>query len=217
LGEDLRLRPGAWRRLSDGRARKRAALYSANAPRREGLASAAWRLTAGDPAAGVYPVPLLRRAKRVYAAGWDCTLAEGCAFAAMDFSASAQDPAPANPELTGAAWARRRGLRWFADGGVPAFLTHAAPGDDSLPGNAAAARVRRVRDESPAAAAPRVSVIIPARNAAKTLHALLESLGRVEFPPGAMEILVVDNGSRDRTADVARGFEGVSMRRAMRG
>lgn len=47
----------------------------------------------------------------------------------------------------------------------------------------------------------RVAVLIPARNEERSLPPLLELLGR--HGPEA-EVLVVDNGSRDRTAEVAR-------------
>ena len=47
-----------------------------------------------------------------------------------------------------------------------------------------------------------VSVVIPARNEETTLPALLESLRRLTV--GVAEIVVVDDGSRDATASVAR-------------
>ena len=47
----------------------------------------------------------------------------------------------------------------------------------------------------------KISVIIPTRNRAQSLTALLESLARAETPEGAaIEIIVVDNGSTDGTA-----------------
>lgn len=51
---------------------------------------------------------------------------------------------------------------------------------------------------------PRISVLIPAYNAADTLAAALESALTQTFP--AHEILVIDDGSTDNTAEVARGF-----------
>ncbi len=50
---------------------------------------------------------------------------------------------------------------------------------------------------------PRVSVIVPARNAQATLGRTLEALGRQRFDR-AYEVVVVDNGSTDGTAKVAR-------------
>lgn len=49
---------------------------------------------------------------------------------------------------------------------------------------------------------PSITVIVPAYNAAATLGACLESLCRQTRPP--LEIIVVDDCSRDGTADVAR-------------
>lgn len=48
-------------------------------------------------------------------------------------------------------------------------------------------------------------MIVPARNAARSLPALLESIARQTLPAERFEVVVVDNGSADRTADVARG------------
>jgi glycosyltransferase involved in cell wall biosynthesis len=52
-----------------------------------------------------------------------------------------------------------------------------------------------------AALIQKISVIIPTRNRAQSLAALLESLARVETPDGAaIEIIIVNNGSTDDTA-----------------
>ncbi|MFN2544483.1 MAG: glycosyltransferase family 2 protein [Actinomycetota bacterium] len=54
---------------------------------------------------------------------------------------------------------------------------------------------------------PDVSVIIPALNAEGTLPAQLEALaGQKGAPP--FEVVVADNGSTDRTREIARSFEG---------
>ncbi|WP_260983088.1 glycosyltransferase family 2 protein, partial [Bacillus pumilus] len=47
-------------------------------------------------------------------------------------------------------------------------------------------------------------MIIPARNEEKNLAFLLESLGAQSLQPH--EIIVVDDGSQDRTRDVAASF-----------
>jgi glycosyltransferase involved in cell wall biosynthesis len=52
----------------------------------------------------------------------------------------------------------------------------------------------------------RVSVIIAARNAAMTLGAQLQALSRQNFQ-GWWELIVVDNGSSDDTADVAKAWQ----------
>ncbi len=52
------------------------------------------------------------------------------------------------------------------------------------------------------AAAPAISVVIPARNAARYLPAALESLAAQTFTD--FEIVVIDNGSTDGTAEILR-------------
>jgi glycosyltransferase involved in cell wall biosynthesis len=49
---------------------------------------------------------------------------------------------------------------------------------------------------------PKVSVVVCAYNAAQTLEDCLSSLARLTYPD--FEVLVVDDGSRDRTAEIAR-------------
>jgi glycosyltransferase involved in cell wall biosynthesis len=53
---------------------------------------------------------------------------------------------------------------------------------------------------------PFVSVVVPARNAEQTMGECLASLVRVDYDPGRHEILVVDNGSTDRTAEIIRAY-----------
>jgi glycosyltransferase involved in cell wall biosynthesis len=54
-----------------------------------------------------------------------------------------------------------------------------------------------------------ISVVIPAYQAAATIGACLEALRNQRFPGGRSEIIVVDDGSRDATAQIARSFAGV--------
>ncbi len=51
----------------------------------------------------------------------------------------------------------------------------------------------------------KASVIVPARNAVATLPRTLEALTHQDFE-GAYEVLVIDDGSTDGTADLARSF-----------
>ena len=54
---------------------------------------------------------------------------------------------------------------------------------------------------------PSVAVIIPARNEAANLPGVLKALQQaVEAYPGQCELLLVDNGSHDNTAAIARSF-----------
>lgn len=53
---------------------------------------------------------------------------------------------------------------------------------------------------------PSISVVIPVLDREDELARCLESIGRVEYPKEKIEIIVVDDGSRDRSAEVARGY-----------
>lgn len=55
---------------------------------------------------------------------------------------------------------------------------------------------------------PRASVIVPTRNRAAVLRDCLISLTRQTLATDAFEVIVVDNGSTDDTAAVARSFDG---------
>jgi glycosyltransferase involved in cell wall biosynthesis len=55
----------------------------------------------------------------------------------------------------------------------------------------------------------RVSVIIPALNEEKVIGQCLDSLARLDFPRGSFEVILVDNGSTDRTVEIARSFSSI--------
>jgi glycosyltransferase involved in cell wall biosynthesis len=58
--------------------------------------------------------------------------------------------------------------------------------------------------ERPGGAAPLVSVVVAARDASTTLPGLLHALERQSLPAASVEVVVVDDGSRDATAEVVR-------------
>ena len=58
---------------------------------------------------------------------------------------------------------------------------------------------------------PLVSIIIPAYNGEEFLGAALESALAQTYP--AVEVLVTDDGSTDRSAEIAESFEGVTVLR----
>ena len=53
-----------------------------------------------------------------------------------------------------------------------------------------------------------LSLIIPASNEEGWIGACLEAVAASDPVPGGLEVIVVANGCRDRTAEVARGFAG---------
>ncbi|GEM_PF-1311052 len=53
---------------------------------------------------------------------------------------------------------------------------------------------------------PNVSIIIPAYNEAAAIRECLDSVLRLDYPKHKTEIIVVDDGSEDRTADIARAY-----------
>jgi glycosyltransferase involved in cell wall biosynthesis len=60
----------------------------------------------------------------------------------------------------------------------------------------------------PVATELRCSVVIPTYNRAELLRRTLDSLTRQDLPPADFEVLVVDDGSSDRTAEVVDGYRG---------
>ena len=65
--------------------------------------------------------------------------------------------------------------------------------------------------------APAASVIIPALNAEQTLPDLLAALKAQSGVPGPFEIFVVDNGSTDRTAEIAHARGVTVLHQPVRG
>lgn len=53
-----------------------------------------------------------------------------------------------------------------------------------------------------------VSIIVPAYNAERTLAECIEALLHQDYPD--LEIIIVDDGSTDRTAEIAQGYEGIT-------
>jgi len=56
-----------------------------------------------------------------------------------------------------------------------------------------------------------ISVVIPAYNEEQYLDRCLVALARQTYPAGRFEVIVVDNGSTDGTAEIARRYGGVRV------
>jgi cellulose synthase/poly-beta-1,6-N-acetylglucosamine synthase-like glycosyltransferase len=61
---------------------------------------------------------------------------------------------------------------------------------------------------------PTVSILVPVKNEEKVVGRLLEALLNLDYPPEKMEIIVVEDGSTDKTVEVCKGYvrENVSVR-----
>ena len=57
---------------------------------------------------------------------------------------------------------------------------------------------------------PRIAVVVPSYNRPERLRDCLEALMRLDGP--GFEIVVVDDGSRDGTAEIVRSFEDPRLR-----
>src|SRR6056297_2042502 len=55
---------------------------------------------------------------------------------------------------------------------------------------------------------PSVSLIIPAFNEESGIENTLENKLALDYPPHKMEIIVVSDGSEDRTDDIVKAYEG---------
>ena len=67
----------------------------------------------------------------------------------------------------------------------------------------------------PRADRPRISVVVCSYNGEATIGTCLEELGRLDYP--GYEVIVVDDGSTDRTAEIAAGFDVRLVRTENRG
>ena len=56
-----------------------------------------------------------------------------------------------------------------------------------------------------------ISIIIPARNEASNIGALLNAIEQQSYTRALIEIIVIDDHSTDQTADIVRQFPGVRL------
>lgn len=55
---------------------------------------------------------------------------------------------------------------------------------------------------------PKISIIIPVRNAERTLEKTFEYLFRLNYPRDKMELVIADGGSSDKTVEVIKNWQG---------
>ncbi len=97
------------------------------------------------------------------------------------------------------------GRRTVRDGkGTPSLVKH----DEPLHGASAALSDSETTREWPDLQDPLpfVTIIVPVRDGERTLRDCLVSLLASDYPPERREIVVVDNGSKDRTAEIIQDF-----------
>ncbi len=75
---------------------------------------------------------------------------------------------------------------------------------------------RAARARQPGEATPHVAIIVPCWNEATTVVATCESLLALQYPKEKLEIILVDDGSTDRTPEVIARFRGHSQVRIIR-
>jgi cellulose synthase/poly-beta-1,6-N-acetylglucosamine synthase-like glycosyltransferase len=71
-------------------------------------------------------------------------------------------------------------------------------------------QTRKARRDGPVVAdgdLPGVSVLVPCHNEELVIAHTIRALQALEYPAGKIELLIINDGSTDRTAEVVRGFE----------
>lgn len=67
-------------------------------------------------------------------------------------------------------------------------------------------KVLRERYNIPEHKLPSVSVLIPARNEEKVIGKLIESIAQMNYPKEKLEIVVINDGSEDRTEEIVKNY-----------
>ena len=65
---------------------------------------------------------------------------------------------------------------------------------------------------APPAKIPKVTVVVPAFNEQECIAATIESLLKLNYPKEKLEIIVVDDGSTDKTYEIAKKYDGGNVR-----
>jgi len=71
----------------------------------------------------------------------------------------------------------------------------------------------RMRKSSSFSYTPSISILIPAYNEEKSIAKTLECVRKLKYPKDKTEVIVIDDGSDDKTYDIAKKFRGVKVLR----
>src|SRR3989344_6574852 len=58
---------------------------------------------------------------------------------------------------------------------------------------------------------PKITVLIPAYNEEKTISKTINSVLNLNYPKDKLEIIVIDDSSKDKTGEVVKGFKQVKL------
>lgn len=202
VGDKVLLNPETFFLLKKQKSRTRADIYSAHASGSRPETAKVWRSAGADPWLGVIPIPITRKPKRVLAAGWDLTLMDSEIFHDQDLFSLA-NKIPYKPlELAAGMLLHKKNKRWFAQGASTVFAR-----SNRAPRHSFTTLCQKEPDW------PEVSIIIPVKNNQENLKELLTSLSRLDYPQEKREVLVVDNGSKDGSPEMAGTFAGIRVLR----
>jgi hypothetical protein len=113
--------PDALARLSGSFASKKADFMGAAVVSTHTAEYAAWRPRGGQPENGIYPVPLGRSAKRVFASGFSFLMTTAADFLRLCSAVKTADPFFSGAEANAGLWARDHARRWFAEGSLRCY------------------------------------------------------------------------------------------------
>lgn len=66
---------------------------------------------------------------------------------------------------------------------------------------------KHLKNPAPPRKLPKVTIIVPACNEESCLAKTMKSLLELEYPKKLLELIIVDDGSKDKTLSIARGFK----------
>ena len=64
---------------------------------------------------------------------------------------------------------------------------------------------------------PPVTILVPAHNEEKNIEKCLNSVKKIDYPKNKLKIIVINDGSTDRTAEIVKKFKGITLINKERG